>query len=35
MQEKREPVTWITKNGKHIPIYADEASSDEKKKERN
>lgn len=32
MAEKK-PITWITKNGKHIPIY-DEPSADEKKKER-
>ena len=29
-----EPITWITKNGKHIPIYADKVSDDEKKKSR-
>ena len=29
-----EPITWITKNGKHIPIYADKVSDDEKKKQR-
>lgn len=34
MSEKREPVTWITRGGKHIPIYADQASEDEQKKER-
>lgn len=28
-----EPITWITKNGKHIPIYADE-SDDSKRKEK-
>ena len=32
MTEKK-PITWITKNGKHIPIY-DEPTEDEKKKER-
>lgn len=32
MAEKK-PITWITKNGKHIPIY-DQASNDEKKKDR-
>jgi hypothetical protein len=30
---EKKPITWITKNGKHIPIY-DEPSVDEKKKER-
>lgn len=29
-----EPITWITKNGKHIPIYADKVSDDERKKSR-
>lgn len=30
---EKKPITWITKNGKHIPIY-DEPSVDEKKKDR-
>ena len=30
---EKKPITWITKNGKHIPIY-DEPSEDEKKKEK-
>lgn len=32
MSDKREPVAWITKNGKHIPIFADSASEDEIRK---
>lgn len=31
---EREPKYWITVNGKHIPIF-DEASSDEQKKDRD
>lgn len=31
---EREPVAWITRGGKHIPIFADEPSEDEKKKDR-
>ena len=34
MSDKREPVAWITKNGKHIPIFADSASEDEIRKEQ-
>ena len=29
-----EPITWITKGGKHIPIFANEPTEDEKKKDR-
>ncbi len=32
MSKEREPIAWITRGGKHIPIYADEPSDDEKKK---
>lgn len=34
MSDKREPVAWITKNGKHIPIFADSANEDEIRKEK-
>lgn len=29
-----EPITWITKNGKHIPIYADKPTEDEQRKKK-
>lgn len=36
MSQEREIVAWITKNGKHIPIYAsDEPTKAEQKKERD
>ena len=34
MAEEREVLKWITVNGAHVPIYADEPTSDEKKKDR-
>jgi hypothetical protein len=30
----REPIAWITKNGKHIPIFDEGPTEDEKKKDR-
>lgn len=35
MAEKREPIAWVTRGGKHIPIFADEPSQDEKKKDKD
>lgn len=29
-----EPITWITKNGKHIPIYADKPTEEEQRKNK-
>lgn len=34
MGKEREPIAWITRGGKHIPIFVDEPTEDEKKKDR-
>lgn len=34
MAQDKEPIAWITRGGKHIPIFADEPTEDEKKKDR-
>lgn len=31
---EREPIAWVTRGGKHIPIFADEPNADEKKKDK-
>ena len=34
MAKDKEPIAWITRGGKHIPIFADEPTEDEKNKDR-